>query len=354
MNAPMKAIFEQMAVAAKSIEPLRRKRLDPDHQGYIAPQGEAGGYHACWYPVMLSSEVEPGEVKSTEFLDGQVIVYRGESGTAYVRSAFCRHMGAHLGLGTVMDEDVRCPFHHWRYGSDGRCSAIPAGDAIPRNARLFAFPTAEKWGLIWAFNGEEPLYDLPYFDVEDNEGLIYKTKSNYVIPQDHWVLLSNSCDFQHLEALHGVKVHTKPKDIHQPDPYHLEGPIDFEDPETGRTKQMMRDFGTCCLTLTGVLNGVTVCTMAAMKPLPGNRTLFYTVTAVPRPADGSEEAMHQAQGMLHAFEAFFDRLADEDTPIMKTARFKQDLVTASDWALVKYLSFVRNFPRAHPSATFIA
>jgi hypothetical protein len=78
------------------------------------------------------------------------------------------------------------------------------------------------------------------------------------------------------------------------------------------------------------------------------------VTAVPRPADDSAEAMAQTQGVLHAFEAFFDRLAEEDTPIMKTARFKQDLVTASDWALVKYLAFVRDFPRTHPSAPFIA
>lgn len=354
MNMPMKAIFVEMAKAAKHIPPLRSKRLDPSETGYIAPQGEGGGYHSCWYPVMLSSDVAKGEVKATEFLDGQVIVYRGESGTPYVRSAFCRHMGAHLGLGTVMGEEIRCPFHHWRYDNEGRCVAIPAGDAIPKQARLFSFPTAEKWGMIWAFNGEKPLYGLPYFAVEDNDNLIYKTKIHSIIPQDHWVLLSNSCDFQHLESLHGVTIHTKPEDILQPDEYHLEGPIEFSDPETGRTRQMMRDFGTCCLTLSGELNGMTVCTMAALKPIPGNRTEFFTVTATPKPQDDSPQAMEAAYGVLHAFEVFFDRLAEEDTPIMNTARFKQDLITSSDWALNKYLSFVRNFPRAHPSAKFIS
>ena len=35
------------------------------------------------------------------------------------------------------------------------------GDPPPPAARLFRFPTAERYGLIWAFNGEQPLFEIP-------------------------------------------------------------------------------------------------------------------------------------------------------------------------------------------------
>jgi len=55
------------------------------------------------------------------------------------------------------------PFHHWRYDRTGRCVDVPAGDPPPAAARLFAFPTVESLGIIWAFNGIEPTYAVPTF-----------------------------------------------------------------------------------------------------------------------------------------------------------------------------------------------
>jgi phenylpropionate dioxygenase-like ring-hydroxylating dioxygenase large terminal subunit len=78
-----------------------------------------------------------------------------------VLTAFCRHLGATCPRGSVVGDEVRCEFHHWQYGGDGRCTRIPAGGAVPEQARLFSFPVAERWGLIWAFNGEQPLFDPP-------------------------------------------------------------------------------------------------------------------------------------------------------------------------------------------------
>src|SRR5579862_3754237 len=109
---------------------------------------QAGGFHQCWYAIARSEEVAPGQVIGRDFLADRAIVYRGESGTPTVMSAWCRHLGADLSLGTVIGDEVRCAFHHWQYGTDGICRKIPASEKIPKAARLFRFPTAEKWGLI--------------------------------------------------------------------------------------------------------------------------------------------------------------------------------------------------------------
>ena len=103
------------------------------------------------------------KIVGRDFLEGRAIVYRGESGKPVVMSAWCRHLGADLSMGKVIGDDVRCAFHHWQYGPDGVCTKIPASDKIPKAAKLFRFPTAEKWGLIWAFNGARAAFRGPRF-----------------------------------------------------------------------------------------------------------------------------------------------------------------------------------------------
>ena len=119
------------------------------------------GFHQSWYAIARSDEVKAGEVIGRDFLDGRAIAYRGENGQAVVMNAYCRHLGADLSMGKVFGNDIRCAFHHWQYGPDGACTKIPASEKIPKAAKMFKYPTVEKWGLIWAFNGETPLFGLP-------------------------------------------------------------------------------------------------------------------------------------------------------------------------------------------------
>ena len=70
------------------------------------PRQGSDGYDQTWYPIVLSREVGIGQVVASEFLDGRVIVYRGESGRVAVLSAYCRHLGADLSLGTVVGDDI--------------------------------------------------------------------------------------------------------------------------------------------------------------------------------------------------------------------------------------------------------
>jgi len=88
-------------------------------------------FHACWYPVALSSEVVQGGLIGAPFLDGRAIVYRTSDGVAHVKSAYCRHLGADLSIGRIVNDRVQCPFHFWRYDSTGSCIDVPAGDPPP-------------------------------------------------------------------------------------------------------------------------------------------------------------------------------------------------------------------------------
>ena len=65
---------------------------------------------------------------------------RDTDGSPAVLSAYCRHLGADLSVGDVVDGCIRCAFHHWRYDSDGHVVEVPVDEPIPDEARLYIFP----------------------------------------------------------------------------------------------------------------------------------------------------------------------------------------------------------------------
>jgi len=275
------------------------------------------------------------------------VVYRGESGKPAVMSAWCRHLGADMSMGKVIGDDVRCAFHHWQYGPDGVCSKIPASEKIPKAAKLFKFPTAEKWGLIWAFNGSAPLYDVPDFPGYDAAELDFRTAEAFDLPVEPWVPFTNSMDFQHLRVLHGLKIDCNPDQIHV-GPYKIEYDVRFEDPNLGIFDQSIRVSGTNTIALSGKLNGMSVLSMATGTPTPDGRTHGWSVTATPK-AEGDDEARAQR---IAIGQAFFQRLIEEDTPIMSTIRFREGLLIDADRALARFFQYVKKFPTAQPAARF--
>ena len=303
------------------------------------------GFHQSWYAIARSDEVRAGEVIGRDFLDGRAIAYRAENGEAVVMNAYCRHLGADLSMGKVVGNDIQCAFHHWQYGPDGGCTKIPASEKIPKAARMFKYPTVEKWGLIWAFNGAKPLFDVPEFVDYAESDLDIRTAEAFDLPVEPWVPFTNSMDFQHLRVLHGLKIECDPDAIEVGD-YRIQYDVRFEDPNLGVFDQRIRVTGTNTIALAGRLNGMAILSMATGTPTPDGRTHGWSVTATPR-AEGNDAEREQR---LQIGEAFFRRLIQEDEPIMKTIRFHDGLLIDADRALARFLQYVRRFPTARPAA----
>ena len=81
-----------------------------------------------------------------DFLGTRVILYRDGTGKAVVQGAYCPHLGADLSVGEVVDGQIRCAYHHWKFDCAGRCVDIPAGDKIPPGARISTYPAPRPGG----------------------------------------------------------------------------------------------------------------------------------------------------------------------------------------------------------------
>lgn len=136
-----------------------------------------------WYFGALSSELKPGQHLHRELLGRPILFGRDHNGKAYALRDICPHRGILLSQGEVQQHNgetqVECPYHGWRFRTDGSCAAIPSLTADQAKAmdlskiRTRAFPVHEDQGLIWIYYGEDeagdatPAIDPPKLDLPE-------------------------------------------------------------------------------------------------------------------------------------------------------------------------------------------
>ena len=83
-------------------------------------------YPNGWLPIIESQELKKGQIIPIHSLGHDLVIYRGISGVVYVLDAYCPHLGANLGVGgTVVGDEIKCPFHGWKFNSEGECTYVP-------------------------------------------------------------------------------------------------------------------------------------------------------------------------------------------------------------------------------------
>src|ERR1051325_5432523 len=115
---------------------------------------------SSWYMFCAAHELGQKPLAKTA-LGREMVAFRTASNQVGVMLARCAHMGANLAIGEVVGERLRCLFHHWEFDIHGQCQHIPLAAEIPAFARQQAFPTVERHGGVFFFNGTAPTFPLP-------------------------------------------------------------------------------------------------------------------------------------------------------------------------------------------------
>lgn len=170
-----------------------------------------------WFAVANGSGVGRKPL-SLRYFGQDLVLYRGESGRVVLLDAYCPHMGTHLGSGensatsvsdTHMEGDnIRCPFHAWRFGPDGVCNHIPYHDgAIPPGARIKSWAVEERYGVVFAWHDPEnqaPDFPVAEFPEWDDPAWVRWEGLEYLCDLKHPIeVFDNMSDVAHLGHLHG-------------------------------------------------------------------------------------------------------------------------------------------------------
>ncbi|MEZ4302748.1 MAG: Rieske 2Fe-2S domain-containing protein, partial [Polyangiaceae bacterium] len=291
-------------------------------------------YPAGWYALALSSEVPASGVMGCAFLGSRVVIRRDAGGQAVVQSGYCPHLGADLSAGEIVDGDLRCPFHHWCFDAKGACTRIPTEGKIPPGARVFTYPTAEAWGLVWAFAGGEPVFGVPRVPKLEERELAYRLEPLGTEAFPAWLPTSNGVDFQHLRSVHGMRI-PGPQAIEVRE-HHIEYTLSFPGSVlhgliTGtNTFSLFRKDGD------EVTFRIWPCT-----PVAPGYSRSYSVVGLLDPRPATEEGKRALEKRLDELEVYMARLRDEDHAILASIRFRQGVLVEADRHLAAFFKYVR-------------
>ena len=179
----------------------RQKLLTEVQAG--SPMGEL--LRRYWYPIAATSELNVGETKKVRLLSQDLVLFRTLAGRLGLLDEHCPHRRVSLVCGAVDEQGIRCPYHGWKFDTEGTCVSIPSDDhkpALLNKARTSSYPVQELAGLIFAYLGPDPVPLLPRYDLYVWDNVLRDI--GYAIIPCHWLqIMENSVDPVHVEWLHG-------------------------------------------------------------------------------------------------------------------------------------------------------
>jgi phenylpropionate dioxygenase-like ring-hydroxylating dioxygenase large terminal subunit len=161
-----------------------------------------------WFRVAASAEVPRGAVRPLRYFGRDLVAFRTADGAVRVLDAHCPHLGAHLGHGGCVEGDaVRCPFHGWLIGGDGRCIEIPHGRKVPPRAMIRSWPVREANSLVMVYHharDEAPCWDMPEMpELASAEWAPFRPARQWRIRCHIQDIAENGIDTAHMPLVHG-------------------------------------------------------------------------------------------------------------------------------------------------------
>ncbi|MBW1831762.1 MAG: Rieske 2Fe-2S domain-containing protein [Deltaproteobacteria bacterium] len=290
-----------------------------------------------WFQVAYSDEIKPGDVKSLKYFGDDLVVWRSEDGELSVLDAFCPHLGAHLGHGgQVKGNSIECPFHAWQFGTDGKCTAVPYAEHVPRKARLPKWRTQEVANMVMVWHhaeGEPPNFEIPDEIAEwgskagvRNEEWTEFTERQWTIRTSNQEMAENAVDTAHFHYLHGTTNMPKSEASAEGAILRVRSDAGMETPRgtvEGSIESLNYGFGLAIVRFKGIVETLNV---ATMTPIDADHIHLRFNFCVKQTA-GAE----MARGVGKAFVAEVTRQLEQDIPIWENkVQYEKPLLCDGD------------------------
>lgn len=176
-------------------------------------------YPRGWFIIGVSDDFTSEEPTPMRYFEKDLVGYRGEDGTVRVLDAHCPHLGAHLGYGgTVEGNEIRCPFHAWKFNGEGQCTEIPYAERIPTKAFTRCWHTHESHGWVFLWHdpeGSSPLYDIPAITEYQSDNWTDWISRRLELKTHPREIIENVADKAHFVYVHGFAQVNKFENIYQ-------------------------------------------------------------------------------------------------------------------------------------------
>jgi nitrite reductase/ring-hydroxylating ferredoxin subunit len=172
----------------------------------VGPDTPCGEYlRRFWQPVILASELQDLP-RRLRILGEDLIAFRDKSGAIGLVEPYCPHRGTSLEYGLIAENGIRCCYHGWLFGVDGKILETPgepADSTLKDRLCHGAYPVHEHNGLVFAYMGPpDKKPPFPLFDTYDLPGYQLVARAPTLWPCNWLQVKENSMDPAHVAFLH--------------------------------------------------------------------------------------------------------------------------------------------------------
>ncbi len=153
-----------------------------------------------WYPLVMERSVSRRPLRRI-LADQPFVVYRTKNGIS-VGLDRCPHRNVPLSGGRIVDGELECPYHGWRFDSGGRCTRIPGRIEEPKPShRMDSFPTSIHQGIVFVgLNVAEGT--APFMLPQQSDRSYRRLVRQVTFPASMFGVVENALDVPHTSILH--------------------------------------------------------------------------------------------------------------------------------------------------------
>mmetsp|Transcript_16891 Transcript_16891/g.31489 ORF Transcript_16891/g.31489 Transcript_16891/m.31489 type:complete len:504 (+) Transcript_16891:88-1599(+) len=192
MPLPRVDVFPECRMCENGIVPAEQ-RIEPS-------------LNNTWYAVGYSEQLQDDKLFATRLFGEPLVLYRDSEGNAVCVRDVCPHRAAPFSMGDVKDGVLRCFYHGWGFGENGKCVSVPTMPGTKRKPNLSkicakACAVVEKDELLWVWRGNVLTADITKLPspLPIERELAINTVLDYDV--DWPYLVENSLEVSHLSEL---------------------------------------------------------------------------------------------------------------------------------------------------------
>ena len=120
-----------------------------------------------WWPVATADELSADKPLGRVLHGVPIVVFRNHDLKAAILIDRCPHRHAPLSMGKVCRGEIQCPYHGWKFNSEGLVTSTPGLETISgRRPLIPTIASQEEGGLIWACLAPNELTRKPILATE--------------------------------------------------------------------------------------------------------------------------------------------------------------------------------------------
>ncbi len=169
----------------------------------------------------------PGDYFTLSFAGVPVVVVRGRDGEVRAFANTCRHRGAKVMSGEGTCRTLRCPYHSWTYGLDGRLERAPEMEAsrgFDRGDYGLKPIRLERWDGFMFINFDSDSVDLATYlgDLPERmapyrfDDMVCVRRKEYDIACNWKIYVENAMEAYHVPTVHMQSIQQQKRDLNPP------------------------------------------------------------------------------------------------------------------------------------------